>query len=55
MPVDSEQVAVDRIAELRAQGRTFPEIVRELNTEMADVSRVGRWSVAQVQKIAKRV
>lgn len=54
LPVPAEVAAVDRVNELRTQGKRLADIVRVLNEEMPDVCRKGKWCSKTVYKIAKR-
>ena len=44
----------DRITELRAEGRTIPEIVTILEAEGRATKRGGRWHATTVQRILRR-
>jgi DNA invertase Pin-like site-specific DNA recombinase len=55
VPIESEQRAVRRIAELRAAGSSYREIAAKLDSEGLRPRRAESWSAMTVRSIAQRM
>ena len=53
-PYETEQVAVERIAQLRCSGGSYREIARALDAEGIQPRRARRWSAMSVHNIMLR-
>ncbi len=53
--IDDEARTADRIAALRIEGYTIPEIVATLEAEGRSTKRGGRWHATTVQRILRRL